>query len=247
MTAAPLHLTAFEGGNALSDFRAHALLDRLRAVEPSINGVVARYVHWVASAVPLAGSQHDKLSALLQYGESSPSAEGGDLIVVMPRLGTLSPWASKATEIARHCGLEIRRVERVTEYRLMRKGGFLSGPKALTVAQKQALSDLLHDRMTESTGETRDSSRRLFEDRPGVALAHVDVLSQGRASLERANHEFGLALSDDEIDYLLDAFAHRLKRNPTDVELMMFAQANTRSSTHASPSMARSSRCRCLP
>ena len=112
------HLMHFEGGNALSAFRALALLPALQTVNPHIAGVVARHVHWVRCAQPLDASARDKLAALLQYGDPAADAAPGALVVVMPRLGTVSPWASKATDIAHNCALPVQRVERVTEYRL---------------------------------------------------------------------------------------------------------------------------------
>ena len=118
MTSTPKHLTHFEGGNALSGFRAQALLPRLQAVSPRITGVAARFVHWVCSDAPLARGDTDKLAALLRYGDPYVGATDGTLVVVAPRLGTVSPWASKASDIAHNCGLAVRRVERVTEYRL---------------------------------------------------------------------------------------------------------------------------------
>ncbi len=232
MSSPALHLAAFEGGNALSEFRAQALLTRLQAVEPAITGVRARHVHWVAADQPLDRAAHDKLSGLLAYGEPAAAGADGTLVVVMPRLGTVSPWASKATDIAHNCGLDIHRVERVTEYHLVRKGGLFGGPKPLATETLHALAAQLHDRMTESVAFERDAGRALFDEHPGAPMAHVDVLGGGREALVRANVEFGLALSDDEIDYLVEAFAGRLKRNPSDVELMMFAQANSEHCRH---------------
>ena len=116
MTSTPKHLSPFEGGNALSSFRAQALLPRLQGVSERITAVSAQYVHWVWSEAPLARADEDRLSALLRYGEPAAGALHGPLIVVAPRLGTVSPWASKATDIAHNCGLAIRRVERVTQW-----------------------------------------------------------------------------------------------------------------------------------
>ncbi len=233
MTHSPKHLLHFEGGNALSNFRALALLPRLQAASPRITGVQARHVHWVWSATPLANqvAQLDKLAALLRYGDPYTGATDGTLIVVAPRLGTVSPWASKATDIAHNCGLAIKRVERVTEYRLTLKSGLLGGTKPLDAEELQAAAALLHDRMTESALFERDAAVHLFDEQPGKPMAHVDVLGAGRAALVAANTDFGLALSDDEIDYLVAAFVG-LKRNPTDVELMMFAQANSEHCRH---------------
>ncbi len=234
MPSASQHLMHFEGGNALSAFRAQALTARLQAACPRVTGVSARHVHWAWSDGALDAGALDKLAALLRYGdpaESSKAAAEGELVVVMPRLGTVSPWASKATDIAHNCGLGIHRVERVTEYRLALKTGLLGGAKPLTADEREACAALLHDRMTESVAFERDAARHLFDEQPAEPLAHVDVLGQGRAALVAANTEFGLALSDDEIDYLVAAFTG-LKRNPSDVELMMFAQANSEHCRH---------------
>ncbi len=240
-------LLHFEGGNALAPHQVQALLPRLQAIHPKISAVHARFVHWVALDQALPQEQLDKLSALLSYGDAytGPSDAGKDgvLIVVAPRLGTVSPWASKATDIAHNCGLGIHRVERVTEYRLTLKsglvdgivgsltGGVKGGAKGLSDAELAACAALLHDRMTESVLLARDEARHLFDEQQGAPMAHVDVLGQGRTALEEANVTFGLALSDDEIEYLVNAFTG-LKRNPTDVELMMFAQANSEHCRH---------------
>ncbi|MBL0091142.1 MAG: phosphoribosylformylglycinamidine synthase [Piscinibacter sp.] len=231
MSTSPKHLTHFEGGNALSAFRAQALLPRLQAVQPRISAVHARHVHWVWSDHPLAGGEQDKLEALLRYGDPYGGPAEGALLVVAPRLGTVSPWASKATDIAHNCGLAVRRVERVTEFRLTLKSGLLGAAKALSADEWQACAALLHDRMTESVLLARADTAHLFDEQPGKPMEHVDVLGRGKAALEAANTDFGLALSDDEIDYLVAAFTG-LKRNPTDVELMMFAQANSEHCRH---------------
>jgi phosphoribosylformylglycinamidine synthase len=227
----PKHLQHFEGGNALSAFRAQALLPALQAVQSRITAVSARHVHWVWTDEPLAAEVHGKLEALLRYGDAYAGGGEGALVVVMPRLGTVSPWASKATDIAHNCGLTIHRVERVTEYRLGLKTGLLGGSKPLSAEELQACAALLHDRMTESVAFERDSARHLFDEQAAEPLAHVDVLGQGHAALVVANKDFGLALSDDEIDYLVKAFTG-LQRNPSDVELMMFAQANSEHCRH---------------
>jgi phosphoribosylformylglycinamidine synthase len=230
VTASSKHLDHFEGGNALSPFRSEGLLAHLASSQPRIVGVSARHVHWVWSKAPLDRGTRDKLAALLTYGDAAPREAEGALVVVMPRLGTVSPWASKATDIAHNCGADIHRIERVTEYRLQVKTG-LFGSKPLGTDELQTAAALLHDRMTESVAFERDAARHLFDERHAEPMAHVDVLGAGRAALQRANVEFGLALSDDEIDYLVAAF-RKLERNPTDVELMMFAQANSEHCRH---------------
>ena len=234
MPSPTLFLTHFEGAAALSQFRLSALLARLQGVCPRISAVQAKHVHWVASNTLLEGAQRDKVQALLDTGDTGAreaASEQGDLVLVMPRLGTVSPWASKATDIAHNCGLDVRRIERVTEYRLGCKAGLFGAAKPLTDDEIHTVSALLHDRMTETVARERDAAQRLFEVQPGAPMAHVDVLGQGRAALLAANVEYGLALSDDEIDYLVDAFA-ALQRNPSDVELMMFAQANSEHCRH---------------
>ncbi len=235
MSPTQKHLLHFEGGNALSAFRAQALLPKLQSVSPRITGVAARHVHWVWTDTVVQPDAARKLASLLRYGDeySGPTTEREDtaLVVVMPRLGTVSPWASKATDIAHNCGLALHRVERVTEFRLTIKTGLLGGVKTLTEEELQAVAMLLHDRMTESVAFERQAAVHLFDKQPAEPLVHVDLLGQGRDALVVANGEFGLALSDDEIDYLVDAF-RGLDRNPTDVELMMFAQANSEHCRH---------------
>ncbi len=229
MSATPLHLMHFEGGDALSAFRAQALLARLQAACPRITAAAARHVHWVAFDV--APQRADKISALLDYGPAYSGPVDGEIVLVMPRLGTVSPWASKATDIARNCGVDLHRVERVTEYRLTVKAGLLGAGKPLTEAERRAVAALLHDRMTEHVAFERQAAAHLFDAAQAEPLAHVDVLGAGRQALVQANGQFGLALSDDEIDYLVAAFG-RLQRNPSDVELMMFAQANSEHCRH---------------
>jgi phosphoribosylformylglycinamidine synthase len=231
MSPRPLHLLNFEGGDALPTFRAQALLARLQAVCPRITGVAARHVHWAAFDTTPARAELDKLQGLLNYGDAHLGPAAGDLVVVMPRLGTVSPWASKAADIARNCGLVLHRLERVTEFRLTVKSGLLSAGKPLNTEERSAVAVLLHDRMTESVAFEREDAAHLFDLQAAALLVHVDVLGQGRAALLQANSEFGLALSDDEIDYLVLAFG-KLQRNPSDVELMMFAQANSEHCRH---------------
>ena len=125
MTVPSRHLATFEGGNALSPFRAQALLVALQRIDARIAGIGAQHVHWVRSEAPLDGASRDRLAALLRYGVPFEAAGDGTLVVVAPRLGTVSPWASKATDIAHNCGIAVQRIERVTEYRLALKGGLL--------------------------------------------------------------------------------------------------------------------------
>ncbi|MDR3065528.1 MAG: phosphoribosylformylglycinamidine synthase [Comamonas sp.] len=226
-----LHLTQFEGGNALSSFRAQQLLTDLVAIHPKITGVSARFVHLVATEGAVAPALQERLSALLTYGDPYTGGADGVAFIVTPRLGTISPWASKATDIARNCGLNVFRVERMTEYRVDMKSGLLGGKPDLSAEQTAQIAALLHDRMTESVFPTRAEAEQLFNTLAAQPMEFVDVLGGGRAALESANKQWGLALADDEIEYLVNAFRD-LKRNPTDVELMMFAQANSEHCRH---------------
>ena len=231
-----LHLRFFDGGNAVSDFKVQQLLPRLQAVSDKITGLSARFVHLASFDVVPDTATVDRLGQLLTYGEPPSDAHlaleksGAPALVVMPRLGTVSPWASKATDIAHNCGLTLHRVERLVEIRLGLKSGLL-GKAALAGDQLRAVADLLHDRMTEAVSTERSQAEALFTELHPAPMEHVDVLGGGRAALEKANTAWGLALADDEIDYLVNAF-NGLKRNPTDVELMMFAQANSEHCRH---------------
>jgi phosphoribosylformylglycinamidine synthase len=227
------------GSNALSVFRSQRLLSQLQAAAPAIAAVQARFVHFIDSSAPLSIEDTEKLTAMLTYGEPVPETlyEASTVeFIVIPRLGTISPWASKATDIAHNCGLaHVHRIERGVAYKLVLKTGILGSsigaPKKLSDAELANVSALLHDRMTDTVLRNADEAAQLFQELEGKPLASIDVLGQGRDALVRANTELGLAMSLDEIDYLFDAFT-RAQRNPTDVELMMFAQANSEHCRH---------------
>ena len=237
-----LHLTTFEGEahgiNALSDFRVQQLLPRLQAIDGRITGISARFVHLVATEDTPTHAVMEQLKALLTYGEpcQSASPSGAAVFIVSPRFGTVSPWASKATDIAHNCGLAVKRIERITEYSVTLKSALagLLGKATLTDVQREQVAALLHDRMTESVMFDRTQAAGLFTELHGAPLQTIDVLHGGKAALEQANIEFGLALAPDEIDYLVNAYTlnPQLQRNPTDVELMMFAQANSEHCRH---------------
>jgi phosphoribosylformylglycinamidine synthase len=218
-------MLCLRGAPALSDFRLAKLLARLRATGLPDCDLYAEFVHFADVAAPLDATGHAVLERVLRYGPSLPAHEpAGELVLVVPRPGTISPWSSKATEIARNCGLDaLRRLERGTAYYLTGDG--------LDAAALEAAAAVLHDRMTEVALTDLDSAGRLFEQAAPRPAGRVDLLCRGRAALEQANGDLGLALSDDEIDYLLDSF-QALGRNPTDVELMMFAQANSEHCRH---------------
>ncbi len=228
----------FRGSPALSSlFRMEKLLAALRQRVSVITRVRAEFVHFVEGS--LTAPDREVLDQLLRYGPRSGAAQPlalaqvagqGDastvpLLLVVPRPGTISPWSSKATDIAHNCGLQgIRRIERGVAY-------YLDAERPLTSWELAALKPLLHDRMTEAVLESGDDPSMLFTQTQPSPLTTVDLFSGGREALLAANRELGLALSDDEIDYLLDCFT-RLQRDPTDVELMMFAQANSEHCRH---------------
>ncbi|MCC2955550.1 phosphoribosylformylglycinamidine synthase [Massilia sp. IC2-477] len=227
------------GSNALSAFRSQRLLSQLQAVAPTIAAVQARFYHFIDTSSPLSTDDTQRLSAMLTYGE--PAAETlyegvSEEFFVIPRLGTISPWASKATDIAHNCGMaHVHRIERGVGYTVVLKGGILGtgigAPKKLAENEVALVAALLHDRMTETVLRNADEAQRLFDELEGRPLETVDVIGQGRDALVRANTELGLAMSIDEIDYLHEAFT-KAQRNPTDVELMMFAQANSEHCRH---------------
>ncbi|MES2263476.1 MAG: phosphoribosylformylglycinamidine synthase [Pseudomonadota bacterium] len=227
------------GSNALSAFRKQRLLTQLQAVLPAITSVQARYIHFIDATAPLSGDDTSRLDGLLTYGEPAHAEHADGVVeefVVIPRFGTISPWASKATDIAHNCGMaHIKRVERGVAYRVNLKAGILGSSigaaKKLSADDAQAVAALLHDRMTESVLRHPDEAAGLFRTLDARPLASIDVLGAGKTALEKANTDLGLAMSDDEIDYLHDAFT-KAKRNPTDVELMMFAQANSEHCRH---------------
>ncbi len=231
-----VHFSCFPGAAALSSFRQVRLLEQLQRIDRNIVKVCGQYLHFVDTLAPLSAEERTRIEALTDYGmpfvASTARRSVDATFIVLPRLGTVSPWASKATEIAVHCGLSsVCRIERGIEYTVTLKTGLLSGAHAWTEIARVAVAAALHDRMTESVIGSRDAARQVFDTLPARQLTAIDVLAGGRPALVAANAELGLALADDEIDYLADAF-NRLGRNPTDVELMMFAQANSEHCRH---------------
>ncbi|MEQ1731578.1 MAG: phosphoribosylformylglycinamidine synthase, partial [Vicinamibacterales bacterium] len=214
------------GASALSPFRLQRLLTRLGVEPAGIRGLGARFVHFVDVEAPLDAAALVVLERLLEYGPRRAAAdERGELFLVVPRPGTLSPWSSKATDIVRNAGLtSVRRVERGIAY-------YVDVPAGITPDQRSIMAAALHDRMVESVLYRLDDAARLFDQGAARPLVTVDILGGGRTALEQANLERGFALASDEIEYLCAAFTS-LGRNPTDVELMMFAQANSEHCRH---------------
>ncbi|WP_444900101.1 phosphoribosylformylglycinamidine synthase [Microbulbifer sp. VAAC004] len=217
-------MLVLRGAPALSKFRHKKLLNQLRALLPTIDDLYAEFVHF-ADSDALDNKEMALLERLLQYGPSEEKHQPkGELILVVPRPGTISPWSSKATDIAHNAGLtQIHRLERGVAY-------YLSGVE-LSEAERQALASQLHDRMVEVVFTELEQAEQLFVEEEPRPLRGVDILEGGREALEVANVTLGLALAEDEIDYLLTSF-QELDRNPTDVELMMFAQANSEHCRH---------------
>lgn len=213
------------GARALSDFRAARVLAALQRVSSNIEAVSGRFVHFVHASRELTEAEEERLASLLTYGDAAEDVRADLAFMVVPRLGTISPWASKATDIVKNCGIEgVLRVERGTVYSLALKA-------PLTEEEAAQAAGVLHDRMTESVVARDFPAENLFVELEGRPMATVALVEEGRPALERANVEMGLALSPDEIDYLTDAFT-KIGRNPTDVELMMFAQANSEHCRH---------------
>ncbi len=214
------------GASVLSDFRLQKLLSAVQAQLPSVSLLYAEYLHFVDLECHLDDTELALLERLLRYGLSRPPSPEGQLLVV-PRLGTISPWASKATDIVHNCGLDkVHRLERGVAWYFLTSDGAV-----LDEQQLVGIQPLIHDRMTETVLNSLDEAEGLFLQSEPLPLTMVDILTGGRAALEVANQELGLALADDEIAYLLENF-RLLKRNPTDVELMMFAQANSEHCRH---------------
>ncbi|TAN47619.1 MAG: phosphoribosylformylglycinamidine synthase [Methylococcaceae bacterium] len=220
-------LLTLTGPSALAPFRQQKLLETLRAIDHQVCRVTAHYVHFIDCRRALSESESAALYELLRYGH--PAAAGAedhdDTILIVPRLGTISPWSSKASDIARQCGLAeaVRRIERGTAYRIHSHAQWSS-------AQRSAIEQRLHDRMTQTVLAAASAPDLFAEHAPGY-LNFIPLLEQGRVALWQANDSLGLALSEDEINYLAYSFS-ALGRNPSDVELMMFAQANSEHCRH---------------
>lgn len=224
-------MLTLRGAPALSAFRLDKLSRKLTAVHPDIKLLHTEFMHFADVAAALAPEREAVLASLLEYGPTISeaghvaSADSSSLLLVVPRPGTISPWSSKATDIAHNCGLdEVKRIERGVAYQV-----YL--PPALEQDRLDAVLGLLHDRMTETVITAVEQAEQLFVEASPAPMMSVDILEGGREALEQADRSLGLALADDEIDYLVDSFT-ALGRNPNDVELMMFAQANSEHCRH---------------
>ncbi len=215
-----------QGDQALSSFRIQNLQRLLKAFTSKVSGITATYVHFVQTNDELTQNEHSKLEALLSRAQSSKNeTESNFELLVIPRFGTISPWSSKATDIAHNCGLEkVNRVERGVWYQF-------TLDSALTTQEKEKLVSTLHDRMTESVSFSLDDGQKLFIEESKRELMQIPLGKNAKDALSKANQEMGLALAEDEIDYLIENYK-ALDRAPTDVELMMFAQANSEHCRH---------------
>lgn len=216
------------GGNALSDFRVNKLLPALQACVPEIKSIRSSFVHFVKTDAELSNTELSQLDALLNYGTTNEDdIDNQAKLIVIPRAGTISPWSSKASDIAHNAGLnKVIRIERGKAFLFQ-----LSNGDTLTETQIDKIKPLLQDRMTEMLIVDENNASILFDSAEPAELDSVDILNGGIAALETANSEMGLALSPEEINYLFSSFKG-LERNPNDIELMMFAQANSEHCRH---------------
>ncbi len=219
-------MLALRGAPALSAFRHEKLLSVLQSKVPAVTGLYGEFMHFADLAQPLSADEQKVLGQILRYGPKAQAEEpNGQLFLVVPRPGTISPWSSKATDIAHKCGLsQLKRLERGVAYYIQASAG-------LDQAAREQVAALLHDRMVEAVLDEINQAQALFIEEAPRPLTTVDILAGGRAALVAANLSLGLALAEDEIDYLVASFSE-LGRNPTDVELMMFAQANSEHCRH---------------
>ena len=219
-------LLTLPGAAALSSFRIDALTKKLASIA-DIQSINTCYVHFAHVDTALDDDETSVIKQLLHYGGKAATLDqfsSGNLFLVVPRLGTISPWSSKATDIAHNAGLsKVSRIERGVLYQI--------DSKTLSDPEIEKIAACLHDRMTETVLPSLDQADQLFVQQTPKPQQSVDILQGGRDALVAANTELGLALADDEIDYLVSSFQN-LGRNPIDVELMMFAQANSEHCRH---------------
>jgi len=219
-------MLVLRGAPALSAFRHAKLLANVQAQVATVTDLYAEYVHFVEVRADLSAQESEVLGRLLRYGPKAEVKEPtGKLQLVVPRPGTISPWSSKATDIAHNCGLDsVIRLERGIAY-------YINSSSSLTASELSTIAAQLHDRMVEVVFNDLQQGGTLFSHEQPRAMSRVEILTGGRPALEAANRSLGLALAEDEIDYLVQAFQD-LGRDPSDVELMMFAQANSEHCRH---------------
>jgi phosphoribosylformylglycinamidine synthase len=219
---------SLQGAPAVSDFRLTKLREQLSLEITDIQAITASYWHFAKCASDLDELELEQLEVVLDYGPSRHELDiAGEHFLVIPRPGTISPWSTKATDIAHHCGLQkIERIERGIVWHISTASGRL-----LEENEKAIVRARIHDRMVEAVYDSLDKAELLFDEHSPASMRCVDVLAEGKQALVEANSDWGLALSDDEIDYLVTSFTE-MDRNPSDVELMMFAQVNSEHCRH---------------
>ncbi|MEP7154971.1 MAG: phosphoribosylformylglycinamidine synthase [Betaproteobacteria bacterium] len=218
-------MLVLRGSPAVSPFRLEKLQKLLKQADPSIEAISSAFVHFINVAAKPAQDEIAVLEKLLTYGGTIAPQTAGENFLVLPRIGTISPWASKATNIAHNCGLEqVRRIERGTLFTVRCSGDMSEATRTTIIAA-------IHDPMTEAVRFSLDDAAALFIEQEPARLNHVPAMSEGKHALHQANTSLGLAMAADEIDYLYDYY-RRIQRDPTDVELMMFAQANSEHCRH---------------
>ena len=223
-----MSILSLHGAPALSEFRLNKLLQEMKTDIPDINSLSASYWHFVHVERDLDELEQSHLIGILEYGPARHARDvPGELFLVIPRPGTISPWSTKATDIAQHCGLNaVQRIERGIVWHVE-----LKQERKLTDTERTMIHERVHDRMVESVFGDLADAELLFAEHEPASMRCVNILGEGKESLVVANQQWGLALSDDEVDYLVEAFSKE-GRNPTDVELMMFAQVNSEHCRH---------------
>jgi phosphoribosylformylglycinamidine synthase len=228
-------MQTFIGSPALSTFRQEKLLNQIQSVIPETSQITSHFVHFVDSEQSLSEEETAVLQKLLRYGPHMDAVSSdGKLFLIVPRAGTISPWSSKATDIAHNCNLQnVNRIERGIAYHVQCREDF-----QWTLDHQENIAACLHDRMVEMKLDDFASASCLFEHHEPAASEIIHILENGNDALKQANLRLGLALSDDEIDYLLTFFTS-VNRNPVDAELMMFAQANSEHCRHTGSLMVK--------
>lgn len=216
------------GSSALSDYKIEKLIAALRQSKIEVSKISTTYVHLVDNQEPLSDEQHQVLRKILTYGPvDCQHQDDGELFLVVPRIGTISPWATKATDIAHNCGLKsIHRIERGIAFYIKSADG-----QPFNQEQRMAICSLIHDRMMQVVLSSFDEAQTLFAEQKPAPFTQIPLTTGGKEALKKANVELGLALSSDEMDYLIESF-QSLGRDPTDIELYMFAQMNSEHCRH---------------
>ncbi|MDY6419394.1 MAG: phosphoribosylformylglycinamidine synthase, partial [Succinivibrio dextrinosolvens] len=215
------------GSPAVSTFRLEKIIQSLVKDGIRVRSINTHFVHLVDLKETLTDEESSVLKKILSYGPSKSDTESeGELFFVIPRIGTISPWATKATDIAHNCGLnKILRIERGIAYYIQKEQG------SFDEKEKKIISALIHDRMMENVLPSFDAAAKLFEKQTPKPFKTVALTTQGMNALRVANVELGLALSEPEMEYLLESFKG-IGRDPTDIELYMFAQMNSEHCRH---------------